>query len=228
VIRLHTADRHKSVAILCDGVGDEVLKLSDLVAAEGEAGVAVLALGVDLYAATEMRGEPLQFLDRRRAEHQLIAREFPIDVEHGNHSRLTLGLESIANAAGRDHPLGPGLRDASHLTTAVRDAAAGACNARRTTRGHGPASEPHSYFRRPHPAPDQRPRHTVPSSGPVIGPGLPKLGEPQGRRSWQNALPEGLVALCNHAECGISVHFAPLIASCRLRGPEPSGGAHHR
>ena len=26
----------------------------------------------------------------------------------------------------------------------------------------------------------------------------------------------GLVALCNHAECGMSVHFAPLIASCLL------------
>jgi hypothetical protein len=25
-----------------------------------------------------------------------------------------------------------------------------------------------------------------------------------------------LVALCNHAECGMSVHFAPLIGSCRL------------
>ena len=27
--------------------------------------------------------------------------------------------------------------------------------------------------------------------------------------------PEGLVALCNDAGCGMSVHFAPLIASCR-------------
>jgi hypothetical protein len=40
--------------------------------------------------------------------------------------------------------------------------------------------------------------------------------------------PEGLVALYNHAECGMSVHFAPLIESCRFWGPEPSGGAHHR
>ena len=31
-----------------------------------------------------------------------------------------------------------------------------------------------------------------------------------------NALPEGLVALCNHPEYGMSVHVAPLIASCRL------------
>ena len=37
-----------------------------------------------------------------------------------------------------------------------------------------------------------------------------------GRGARQDALPEGLVALCNHAECGISVHFPLLIASCRL------------
>jgi hypothetical protein len=33
-----------------------------------------------------------------------------------------------------------------------------------------------------------------------------------------DALPEGLVALCNHAECGMSVHFAPLIGSLPFVG----------
>src|SRR5918994_1207979 len=51
-------------------------------------------------------------------------------------------------------------------------------------------------------------RHPHARIRPVFGPGLPKLGEPQGRRSCQDALPEGLVALCNHAECGRSARVA--------------------
>jgi hypothetical protein len=53
VVRLDAADRHERVAALRERVGDEVLELADLVAAERDAGVAVLALGPDLDRAAQ-------------------------------------------------------------------------------------------------------------------------------------------------------------------------------
>ena len=54
VVRLDAADRDERVAALRERVGSEVLELAHLVAAVGEAGVAVLALGPDLDLAAEV------------------------------------------------------------------------------------------------------------------------------------------------------------------------------
>jgi hypothetical protein len=50
VVALDVPDRHERVAALSDGVGREPLELAHLVAAEGEAGGDVVALGPDLDA----------------------------------------------------------------------------------------------------------------------------------------------------------------------------------
>ena len=69
-----------------DCVGHDVFELAQLVAAEGEARIAVLALGVELDLAAEMLRQPLQLLDMGRPECQRIAFEFfqhaviPVDV----------------------------------------------------------------------------------------------------------------------------------------------------
>ena len=57
VVGLDPAYRHQGVAPLLKGGGDQVLQLADLVAAEGDARVAVLALGPDLHPATERLAE---------------------------------------------------------------------------------------------------------------------------------------------------------------------------
>ena len=74
VVGLHAADRDERVAALRERVGDEVLELAGLVAAVGQAAVAVVALGPELRAA-EVRGQPLEPVDRRRPEEQRVARE---------------------------------------------------------------------------------------------------------------------------------------------------------
>jgi hypothetical protein len=74
VVALHAADRHEGVAALGQGVGDQVLQLAGLVAAEGDARVDVLALGPDGGAA-EVLGEPVEPVHRRRPEQQRIAGE---------------------------------------------------------------------------------------------------------------------------------------------------------
>ena len=70
VVGLHPADRHERVAALVEGLGDEVLQLAHLVAAEGDPGVAVLALGPDLDPAPEGLAQAGQWVDGRRAEEQ--------------------------------------------------------------------------------------------------------------------------------------------------------------
>ena len=74
VVGLHAADRHERVGALGERVGDDVLELAGLVAAEGQAAVDVLTLGPDLRAA-EVRAQPRQRVDRAGPEHQRIARE---------------------------------------------------------------------------------------------------------------------------------------------------------
>ena len=74
VVGLVAADRHQGVRALGQRLGDEVLQLAGLVAAVGEAGVAVLALGPHLGAA-EVGAEPGQRMDRAGPEGQLVARE---------------------------------------------------------------------------------------------------------------------------------------------------------
>ena len=75
VVRLHPADRDQRVAALGEGVGHEVLELAGLVAAERDAGVAVLPLGPDLDPAAEVGAEARQRMDGRRTERERIALE---------------------------------------------------------------------------------------------------------------------------------------------------------
>ena len=80
VVRLHAADRDQRVGVRGDRVGNDVFELAQLVAAEREAGIAVLALGVELDLVAQMRAQALEPLDRRRAEGERIAFEF---FQHG-------------------------------------------------------------------------------------------------------------------------------------------------
>ena len=75
VVGLDAADRDEGVAPLREGVGGEVLELAHLVAAVGEAGVAVLALGPDLDLAAEVLGEAVEPVDRGGAEGERDAGE---------------------------------------------------------------------------------------------------------------------------------------------------------
>src|SRR5277367_2020228 len=76
VVGLDAADRDQRVGVGGDGVRNDVLELAQLVAAVGQARVAVLAFGVELDAAAEMRGQALELLDVSRSERQRIALEF--------------------------------------------------------------------------------------------------------------------------------------------------------
>ena len=85
VIGLHAADRDQRIGVGGDRVGDDVFELAQLVAAIGEARIAILPLGVELDLPAEMAREPLQLFDVRRPEGQRIARELfqhghPVDV----------------------------------------------------------------------------------------------------------------------------------------------------
>ena len=63
VIRLHAADRDERVAAVRQGVGDQVLEFANLVAAEGEAGVDVVALGPDR-CAFEVLAQSIETMNR--------------------------------------------------------------------------------------------------------------------------------------------------------------------
>ena len=70
MVRLDSADRDQRVGAGSDGVGNDVFELPQLVAAEREARIAVLPLGVDLDRAAQMPGQAFQSFDRRRTEGQ--------------------------------------------------------------------------------------------------------------------------------------------------------------
>ena len=70
VVRLDAPDRDERVAALCESLRGEVLELPRLVAAVGEAGIAVLPLGPDLDPPAELRGEAVKAVDRGGAEEQ--------------------------------------------------------------------------------------------------------------------------------------------------------------
>ena len=74
VVRLDAADRDERVAALRERVGHQVLELARLVAAVGEAAVAVVALRPHARAA-QMRRQALERMHRRRAEQERLARE---------------------------------------------------------------------------------------------------------------------------------------------------------
>src|SRR5262249_53473223 len=81
VVRLDAADRDERVAAGGERVGDEVLELAHLVAAVREPRVAVVALRPELDLAAEVRAQPLEPVDRRRAEEQRDALE--VGEAHG-------------------------------------------------------------------------------------------------------------------------------------------------
>jgi hypothetical protein len=76
VVRLHAADRHQRVGVRGDRIGNDVFELAQLVAPVREPRVAVLALGVELDLAAEMRGEAREFLNVRRSKGERIACKF--------------------------------------------------------------------------------------------------------------------------------------------------------
>ncbi len=73
VVALVATDRDEGVGALGEDVGDDVLELARLVAAEGEAAVALLALGPELDLVAERCAEALERMDRRRTESQGMA-----------------------------------------------------------------------------------------------------------------------------------------------------------
>jgi hypothetical protein len=54
MVRLDAADGHERIGIGREGIGDDVLELANLVAAERQARIAVLALGINLDRAAQM------------------------------------------------------------------------------------------------------------------------------------------------------------------------------
>ena len=64
VVRLDATDRHERVASLGERIGHQVLELAHLVATEGDARVAVFALGPDLDLTAERLGQSWQRVDR--------------------------------------------------------------------------------------------------------------------------------------------------------------------
>ena len=76
VVRLNAADRDQCVSVRRDRIWHDIFELAELVAAIGETGIAVLALGKDLDLAAERRGYAREVLDRGRPEGERIAFEF--------------------------------------------------------------------------------------------------------------------------------------------------------
>ena len=75
VVGLHAADRDQRIGIAGDRIGHDVFELAQLVAAECQTRVAVLALGVDFDRAAQVRCDSGQVLDGRGTEGQGIALE---------------------------------------------------------------------------------------------------------------------------------------------------------
>jgi hypothetical protein len=116
VVRLHAADRDQRVGAGGDRVGHDVLELAQLVAAESEAGIAVLAFRIELDRAAEMRGQTVEPLDRGRPKGERVAGKF---LEHcrnclSEQSRCDCS-RSLAQCAPQDGacatPRGPHKRD---------------------------------------------------------------------------------------------------------------------
>ncbi len=75
VIGLDTADGDEGVAAGVDCFGDEVLQFADLVASEGDAGVAVFSFCLDLDLTAQCLAESWQWVDRGWAKEQRFAAE---------------------------------------------------------------------------------------------------------------------------------------------------------
>ncbi len=76
VVRLHPADRDQRIGVGGDRIGNDVFELAQLVAAESQSRITVLALGVEFDLAAQVCAEPLQLLDMRGSEGEWIAFEF--------------------------------------------------------------------------------------------------------------------------------------------------------
>ena len=76
VVRLNAADRDQCVSVRRDRIWHDIFELAELVAAQREPGIAVVALGVNLDLAAERRRQARQVLDRCRPEGERIAFEF--------------------------------------------------------------------------------------------------------------------------------------------------------
>src|SRR5690606_957866 len=133
VVGLHAADGHQRVGALAEGVGDQVLQLAGLVAAEGQAAVAVFALGPDLRAA-EVGGEAFQWVHGAGAEGQRVT----LEVVDGHAWLLTRATCNILHST-----LDPLSRPLA--LTGPRDAGRAACgragpaSAARWRRGSSPS-----------------------------------------------------------------------------------------
>ncbi|MCY1239555.1 hypothetical protein D9M72_523530 [compost metagenome] len=75
VVRLHAADRDQGVSAGGDRIRNDVFEFPEFVAAHGETGIAVFALGIDLDFSAKCCRQPRQMLDRRRAEGERVAFE---------------------------------------------------------------------------------------------------------------------------------------------------------
>lgn len=73
MVGLDAADGDERVATLFQRLRDQVFQLAQLVAAEGQAAIAVLALGVELDLAAQVGRQPVQPFDGRVAEGQAVA-----------------------------------------------------------------------------------------------------------------------------------------------------------
>jgi hypothetical protein len=73
---LYATDGDERIGVGSDCIGDDIFELAQLVAAERKAGIAVLALGIDLGLAAEMAAEPRQLFNMRRPKGKRIACEF--------------------------------------------------------------------------------------------------------------------------------------------------------
>src|SRR5262249_36440937 len=94
------ADRDQRVAAGGKGFGDEVLEFAHLVAAEREAGVAVVSLRPELDPAAEVVAQPLEPVDRRGAEGQRDTLE--VGEAHG--AMLAKPSMSMCTAPTRSRP----------------------------------------------------------------------------------------------------------------------------
>ena len=84
VVGLHAPDGNQRVGVRRDRVGNDVLELAQLVAAEGETGIAILPLGIELDLTAEMLRQTLEFFYVGRPECEGI----PLELgQHGSSFR---------------------------------------------------------------------------------------------------------------------------------------------
>src|ERR1700687_459232 len=76
MVRLYSPDRDQRVGVGSNRIGHNVFELAQLVAAESQPRMAILAFGVKLDLAAQMRAEAFQLLDMRGSESKGVAFEF--------------------------------------------------------------------------------------------------------------------------------------------------------